>query len=95
MSSPRVLEVPVPNLVPTLKLKQAKRQDYMEENAELEFSFRRPQSESASALALGTMDFASTGRSVKSRGKIVKNKQNKGQKLSNKKTDIKQTKGSN
>ena len=44
MSSPRVLEVPVPNLVPTLKLKQAKRQDYMEENAELEFSFRRPQS---------------------------------------------------
>ena len=99
MSSPRVLEVPVPNLVPTLKLKQAKRQDYMEENAELEFSFRRPQSESASALALGTMDFASTGRSVKSRGKIVKkddlyNSLMKKKKRRNKKKSSKKAKAS-
>ena len=65
MSSPRTVEIPTPNLVPTLILKQAKRQDFIQKNAELEFSYRRPQSEAASALASGTDAFLTSGRSSK------------------------------
>ena len=65
MSSPRTVEVPTPNLVPTLILKQAKRQDFIQKNAELEFSYRRPQSEAASALASGTGAFLTSERSSK------------------------------
>ena len=65
MASPRAVEVPTPNLVPTLILKQAKRKDFIEKNAELEFSYRRPQSEAASALASGTGAFLRSGRSSK------------------------------
>ena len=65
MSSPRTVEIPTPNLVPTLILKQAKRQDFIQKNAELEFSYRRPQSEAASALASGTDAFLTIGRSSK------------------------------
>jgi hypothetical protein len=74
MSSPRTVVVPTPNLVPTLKLKQAKRQEFIKENDELEFSFRKPNSEAASALALGTLGFVSSERSLNSRGatKITK-----------------------
>ena len=74
MSSPITVEVPTPNLVPTLKLKQAKRQEFIKENDKLEFSFRKPQSEAASALALGTLGFVSTERSLNSSGatKITK-----------------------
>ena len=65
MSSPRTVEIPTPNLVPTLILKQAKRQDFIQKNAELEFSYRRPQSEAASALASGTGAFLTSERSSK------------------------------